>query len=793
MLYKLDSFLAAKEKEIKKIKSDYQYVSNSDGEVLISFKDECSETIQFFHEMGDPDTYRTVALKLGDRHSLDAIAGKLEQENFKGKHIYDLPRDQNYNFDHFSDLGILLVRIPWWDITLSRIANFPEVEMIHDTEAQWHIPKPVFMVEDNYKAEQEHSVPGIIDFQLPEIQKIRDDLGASVKVAVLDTGIDPAHPSFAHLESKISRQTKDFTSDQEHGWHDRHGHGSHVASIISSLDVENGPGLGVAPGVDLYVGKVLSNQGIGSTLDIVEAMRWAVVDVKADVVSMSLGGGSCKGDCLLCSTIDLLTREYGTIFTVSAGNNGQSSQGAAFGTMTCPANASLAIVVGAVDHRNGRVAPFSSRGRSENPSRSGPDLVAPGVDIVAARANGTSMGAPVNSLSTSACGTSMAAPHVAGYIAVLLDYYRRVLTFEAPEGGPHKMIIKALDHGSIDAETCQYAESCGHVQEGKCGRECQGNGRLDRSAFKNALQFLKGEEAIDRPKRKRFPKNMFYLAAMMFIFLLVVAVVSNHFVPASRGKALLKPVWSNITDVTFSMAGKLSPADNGIKTVRLPSTQDVAENWGQLLTRPLPKTQLQTYPFNATFLKTAEDYSLNAALLMAVAASASGFDEQYRKDGNAGIMGIGWPFPAQEMGFESQSKLIENPAMSIAAAGKLLSKMMKAEKGEIGDKLQIYLQYLFKGDKQSSEKYAYVPIVLENMKMILANQYQSLDAPPIIVFDEKFRAESCCLHLETTAAVPVKMVRQFNGKFGIHVISHTPEQRERYLKVIRQKVGMKFE
>lgn len=791
MLYKLDSFLAAKEKEIKKIKSDYQYVRNSDGEVLISFKDECSETIQFFHEMGDHETYRTVALKLGDRHSLDDIAGKLEQENFKGKRIYDLPRDQNYNFNHFSDLGILLVRIPWWDIILSRISNFPEVEMIHDTEAQWHIPEPVFMVEEKYTAELEHSAPSIIDFQLPEIKKIKGDLGASVKVAVLDTGIDPAHPSFAHLKSKISRQTKDFTLDQEHGWHDGHGHGSHVASIICSLDVDHGPGWGVAPGIDLYVGKVLSDQGVGTTLDIIEAMRWAAVEAKVDIVSMSLGGGSCKGDCLLCSTIDLLTREYGTIFTVSAGNNGQSSQGAAFSTITCPANASFAVAVGAVD-RNGRVAPFSSRGRSENPSRTGPDFVAPGVDIIAVRSQGTSMGSPVNSLSTSACGTSMATPHVAGYIAVLLDYYRRVLAMKVPEEGMHKIIFNALDHGSIDAAVCQYSANCGHVQEGKCGRECQGNGRLERSAFKNALRSLGGGEDAGGFKRKVFPKSFLYFAALVLVFLSVVALVDNDFVSTNVSKVLSNPAWLHVPDDSSSLTSRPVPTENDINSVRLPPLQYATEDWHKLLARPLPVTQLQTYPFNASFFKTANACSLNTALLMAVAATASGFNDQYCKGDNAGIMGIGWPLPAQEMGFESQSKLIENPSACIAAVGLLLSKMMKSEKGDLGDKLQACLQYLFSGSERSDEKNTYVRTIMQNMKMILAQSYNTLPSRPLIVFDEKFRAALCCLHFESKAVVPVKMVRQPDGKYAVFIISHSSEQRERYVKAIRQKVGMEF-
>ncbi|RLB67706.1 MAG: hypothetical protein DRH04_07650, partial [Deltaproteobacteria bacterium] len=749
-----------------KVSSDYQYTRNADGEVLITFKDECSETIQFFHEMSDHETYRTVALKISDRERLVDVAGKLEQENFNGKLIYDLPRKKLYDYDHFKDLGILLVRIPWWDLILTRLSDIPEVEMIHDIEAQWHIPEPIPLINEEVGAEQEHSVPGIIDFQLPELKRIKGDLGASVKVAVLDTGIDHTHPSFSHLKSRIPRQTKDFTSDQQNGWHDGHGHGSHVASIICSLDVENGPGWGMAPGIDLYVGKVLSNQGIGSTLDIVEAMRWAAVEVKADIVSMSLGGGSCSGDCLLCSTIDLLTRKYGTIFTVSAGNDGQSSQGAAFSTMTCPANASLAIAV-AAGGRNGQVAPFSSRGKSENIARPGPDFVAPGINIIAARAHGTSMGNPISDLSTNASGTSMAAPHVAGYIAVLLDYYRRELGREAPEDGPRKMIINALDHGCIESVLCQFSKNCGHVKEGKCGRECQGDGRLDHSAFKNALRYVKGGEETEKTKLKLFPGNILYLAALVLVFLLVVAAVSNHLAPTMNTRAFLKHPWSKIIDASSVIASKSTSPDMGGNTIQSSRVQNKFEDWSKLLSRSLPVVLLKTYPFNATFFKIADTYSLNVALLMTVSAVASGFDERYSQGGNAGIMGIGWPLPAQAMGFESRPELVENPAGCIEAAGKLLSEVMKSGPGEPGAKLNTYFQHLFSGEGQSgNRKNVYAMAAMEKMKELLANPYDSFEGGPLIVFDEKFRAESYCSYAEIKAAVPVKIVQPPNGKYG---------------------------
>jgi subtilisin family serine protease len=70
-----------------------------------------------------------------------------------------------------------------------------------------------------------------------------------------------------------------------------------------------------------------------------------------------------------------------------------------------------------------QLAGFSSRGPRIGDGGLKPDIAAPGVDIVAARAAGTSMGTPVNDLYTAASGTSMATPHVAGVAALVWSYF----------------------------------------------------------------------------------------------------------------------------------------------------------------------------------------------------------------------------------------------------------------------------------------------------------------------------------------------------------------------------------
>ena len=104
--------------------------------------------------------------------------------------------------------------------------------------------------------------------------------GTGVKVAVLDTGIDPNHDAF----NGVNLVRRNFTSE---GDDDTHGHGTHCAGTIFGRAVD-GLRIGVAPGVtDAIIGKVLG-QGGGSSAELVEAIQWAVNE-GANVVSMSLG------------------------------------------------------------------------------------------------------------------------------------------------------------------------------------------------------------------------------------------------------------------------------------------------------------------------------------------------------------------------------------------------------------------------------------------------------------------------------------------------------------------------
>ncbi|MFJ6851178.1 S8 family peptidase [Streptomyces sp. NPDC091271] len=231
--------------------------------------------------------------------------------------------------------------------------------------------------------------------------------GKGVKVAVLDTGADRTHPD---LEGRISA-TADFTGSG--GVLDKVGHGTHVAATVAGSGA-GAPGVrsGVAYEADLIVGKVLGDDGSGSDSQVIAGMEWAVAQ-GAKVVNMSLGSGPTNGTDAVTTALEDLTTSSDTLFVVSAGNNGPGVS-----TVSAPSIAPHALSVAAVDFVGG-TASFSSRGPSFNGTVK-PEIAAPGVNIVAARATGVAIGTiQSDPRYTALSGTSMAAPHVAGAAAVL--------------------------------------------------------------------------------------------------------------------------------------------------------------------------------------------------------------------------------------------------------------------------------------------------------------------------------------------------------------------------------------
>ncbi|SBT48979.1 S8 family serine peptidase [Micromonospora auratinigra] len=226
--------------------------------------------------------------------------------------------------------------------------------------------------------------------------------GTGSTVAVLDTGVDATHPD---LTGKI-KDAVSFVPGSDTG--DRRGHGTHVASTVAGTGAASGgTEKGVAPGADLLIGKVLDDTGSGLNSWIIAGMEWAAQHAR--VVNMSLGSTEpSDGTDPMAQAVERLTAQTGTLFVIAAGNTyGESTIGS-------PGAANSALTVAAVDGRDVRAA-FSSQGPRFGDQGLKPDISAPGVQILAARAAQS----PGTGSYVKMSGTSMATPHVAGAAAIV--------------------------------------------------------------------------------------------------------------------------------------------------------------------------------------------------------------------------------------------------------------------------------------------------------------------------------------------------------------------------------------
>jgi subtilisin family serine protease len=239
---------------------------------------------------------------------------------------------------------------------------------------------------------------GVARIQAPQLWQ-QGLSGKGVLVAHLDTGVDGEHPA---LKPAIQQFAEfDATGHVISGAPiaDSLDHGSHTAGIIAGRPFL-GQQIGVAPGCQLISGAVI--EGGDQVARVLAGVDW-MLNFPVRVLNLSLGFPG-----YFDQYIPLLNRLLGKgIFPVFAiGNEGP-------GTSRSPANYPQALSVGAVD-QHGVVDPDSSSEtfpREENPLV--PDLVMPGVDILSANAGGGNFRFD--------SGTSMAAPHLAGLAALLIE------------------------------------------------------------------------------------------------------------------------------------------------------------------------------------------------------------------------------------------------------------------------------------------------------------------------------------------------------------------------------------
>lgn len=333
--------------------------------------------------------------------------------------------------------------------------------------------------------------PGYLDW----LKGVAAD-GTGVLVSVVDTGIDEQHPDLAgQVVAKV-----DYTRAGENGVDDG-GHGTHVAGIVAGTDATAAQfsdpdglayGLGVAPGAKLLDQNAVSFLGGGLQTPVSPiVLREAIPMIARDAVragatlwnaSWQTGEGPGVGYVESARMLDVATRDADPetagnqplIMVFSAGNSGRTREER---TLTAPHEAKNIIAVAAsVMPRGGNsseIANFSSRG----PGRDGrilPTVTAPGAAVVSTRAlvgplcgtdppMDSALPSPLHSVCS---GTSMAAPHAAGAVALLVQWWRAFNGGASPSPAMAKALLVNTAQDLGDPDVPNIHEGWGRVDTG---------------------------------------------------------------------------------------------------------------------------------------------------------------------------------------------------------------------------------------------------------------------------------------------------------------------------------------
>jgi subtilisin len=305
------------------------------------------------------------------------------------------------------------------ELPLQSLSTLKENTSIKYIEPNHHV-KTVVMDEPT------PPVPETVPYGIQMVQALEAQASGytakGIKIAVLDSGY--SYNSDLKINGGYS-----FISDSNN-YADDYGHGTHVAGTIAAA--MNGEGtLGVAPQADIYAIKVLDQSGRGSYYHVIEGIDWAIKH-KMNIVNISFGGE--RPSQILEEKVQEAS-DAGILLVASAGNDGYMGED----TILYPAKYPAVLAVGAVDSNHNR-AFFSAKG-------SALDLMAPGVKVWSTLPN--------NRFGIKS-GTSMAAPHVTGTAALIMEKNKKLdatnvvdilLSSAKPLGGS-----KEYGHGLVQAK-----------------------------------------------------------------------------------------------------------------------------------------------------------------------------------------------------------------------------------------------------------------------------------------------------------------------------------------------------
>jgi len=349
-----------------------------------------------------------------------------------------------------------LVEVDTSQVDLDRLASIDGVSELHPNYEVEHVEPEEEPASEAF-GEKENTY-GVEQINAPQFWNSFDSFGDGATVAVVDTGVNPTHETFADYDTDNWAEFDFDGNEIDSEPYDENGHGTHVAGTVLGGD-ESGTQIGVAPDAELLAINVFPDPDGGTTLAAIVAGMEEAVEEGADVANFSLGGA---GYASVYIDVVKNAKAAGTFIVTSSGNSGPGSTGT-------PANVYNASAIGASDE-SGAITDFSTGTEIDTAEDWGyvapdswpdeyvtPDVAAPGAAVQSAYV-------PGDETYSALSGTSMAAPHVSGAAALLMAEFdleprevREVLeeTATKPDEIDQAVIDDALEVSDEQAENLE--------------------------------------------------------------------------------------------------------------------------------------------------------------------------------------------------------------------------------------------------------------------------------------------------------------------------------------------------